>query len=592
MPAYIQGLNRSTNPIEGTHHGSCNVLWYGVIVCIVTILYSLGALLSQSRFLDQDEFLHLHAAWYIFKGFLPYRDYFDHYTPLFQFVLAPLFHLFEVENDFSEALASFFFARKLMWLTSGLLLFFTFWLGRSMRGTGVGLFAVLFLLCTEAYWHKTLEIRPDALATVFCLVSLITVVRVVQHDDNEEYVRKRMFACSGLFLALAFLTIQKVVYALPGMAIGAALYVFNPSDYGTRRRRLAHVASQLIGFCVPMLFTAGYFYLHDSLTAFIQYNFLFHLGAKGFSPYHGIHQVLYQHAFLGFFGIAGVLYSIRSILSQSSLRHGDFFVVPSTFTLLIGLFLIPVPQYQYYILFLPLVAIFAAAFVVESVPKLADLKDRLTVWQWISVAASISLAILVALAILGHHAGSHWPWYLFVGYWFGVLLVCMGLIFKRASAIAVLLFSIAMSVGPLKRLQNAVASPGTTPQLDEIRYIVENTAPSETIMDGYQGSGVYRPHAYFFWFLPYKEREGISETDKQQLLESLNDGSIAPTLILYDNHLRSISTPITEFFENNYEPVGTGVIWRRKIDGLEAADNVSYGQFAVGASIPRRHSDS
>src|SRR5207245_2903466 len=34
--------------------------------------------------------------------------------------------------------------------------------------------------------------------------------------------------------------------------------------------------------------------------------------------------------------------------------------------------------------------------------------------------------------------------------------------------------------------------------------------------------------------------------------------------ILFDQKLRAFSPGVTEFLENNYEPVGTGVIWRRK----------------------------
>jgi len=83
-------------------------------------------------------------------------------------------------------------------------------------------------------------------------------------------------------------------------------------------------------------------------------------------------------------------------------------------------------------------------------------------------------------------------------------------------------------------------------------------------MDGYQGSGVFRPHAYFFWFLPHNDQRGISEKEKQQLVEQLYNGSIAPKLILFDNKLHDFSPGVTKFFENNYEPVGTGVIWRRK----------------------------
>lgn len=535
-----------------------------VVFCLVIILYGLGAFLSQIRGFDQDEFLHVHAAWSIFKGLLPYRDYFDHYTPLFHVFLVPFFYFFNVETDFAQALGFFFFARKLMWLISGLILLLTFWLGKLWRNTEVGYIASLFLLSTEAYWNTTLEIRPDPLEVVFWLLYLIMVVRAVQ-GDREEYVRKRMFAWSGLFLALGFLAIQKVVYAFPGLAVGTCWYVLSPSDHGTWRRRLAHVAYQFVGFCVPMIFTAGYFYLNSGLTEFIRYNFLFFLGAPGFLPYGPLHQLLYQHPFLGFFGSAGLLCSLPFIFRRSSPQRGGFVIAPATLALIVGLFLIPFPLYQYYVLFLPLVAVFAATFLVDSVAKLADLRDRLTVWQWTSITALASGAILTGLMLIGRGAGSHWPLFVFTGYWFVVLLGCTALVFIRFQTLALVFFLVAMSVGPLKRLHDTLlASSEGTPRIEEMRYIMENTTPTDTIMDGFEVSGVFRPHAYFFWFIPYGVRQRLTDKDKQLLLADLYAGSISPKLILFDGNLRDLSPGVTEFLKNNYEPVGTGVIWRRK----------------------------
>lgn len=571
LPVSFYSADLQTKSIAGNFHKLDSFVDRRMIICLAILFYGLGAVLSQKRAFDQDEFLHVHAAWCMFKGLLPYRDYFDHYTPLFHLFLVPFFPFFKVETDIADAVTFFFFSRKLMWLISGLILLLTFSLGKLWRNKQVGYVAILFLISTEAYWNTTLEIRPDPLTTIFWLLYLVTFVRAVQ-GNQEEHVRKRMFAWSGLFLALGFLTIQKLVYAFPGLAVGTCLYVWGPSDRGARRLRLVKVAYQLVGFCTPLIVTATYFYLHEGLTDFIRYNFLFYLGVTGFSPYHNLHQLVYQHPFLGFFGSAGLLSALPFIFRPSSLPYGDFIIVPATVALIVGLFLIPVPHYQYYVLFLPLVAICAATFLVESVTKLADLRDRLMVWRWASIAALGSGAILTGVLLIGRGAGSHWPLFLIIGYWFVVLLGSMALIFMRARNVALVFFLVAMSVGPLMRLHNALGSADITPQIDEIRYIIENTTPTETIMDGYQGSGVYRPHAYFFWFLTYNDREGITEKDRQKLLEGLETGSIAPKLILFDKNLRGLSPAITEFFEHYYEPVGTGFIWRRK--PLPRADGI------------------
>src|SRR5262249_35808465 len=154
------------------------------------------------------------------------------------------------------------------------------------------------------------------------------------------------------------------------------------------------------------------------------------------------------------FGGAGLLCSLSFIFDWSLARRGDFIIAPATLGLIVGLFLIPVPHYHYYVLFLPLVALFGATFVIESVTKLADLRDRLTVGQWTSVAALISIAILTVLIFIAQGAESHWPLFLIIGYWFVVLFGCMALIFRRAPAVALVFFFVAMILGPLKRLQS------------------------------------------------------------------------------------------------------------------------------------------
>ena len=43
------------------------------------------------RAFDPDEFQHSHAAWCVFRGMLPYRDFFEHHTPWYYYALAPFY---------------------------------------------------------------------------------------------------------------------------------------------------------------------------------------------------------------------------------------------------------------------------------------------------------------------------------------------------------------------------------------------------------------------------------------------------------------------------------------------------------------------
>src|SRR4051812_11726916 len=65
------------------------------------------------RFYDPDELEHSHAAWSFFRGLLPYRDFFEHHTPWYYFMLSPFFRWFSVEQSFEHARRFLIFARAL-----------------------------------------------------------------------------------------------------------------------------------------------------------------------------------------------------------------------------------------------------------------------------------------------------------------------------------------------------------------------------------------------------------------------------------------------------------------------------------------------
>jgi len=530
-----------------------------VIAAIIGIFFLAVGLYSQRRQFDPDEFMHLHSSWSLHKGLIPYRDYFDHYTPLFRLFFAQFFQMFQVETNIKEAIGFLFFARKVEWLISGVVLLLTFWLGRIWRSTETGLVAVVFLLTTDAYWNLALEVRPDPLSTAFGLLSLISAVRAVRAAGDAR-ARRLKFLWSGLFLALGFLTIQKDVYGFPGIALGMCWYIWKPSEKRSRGSRITDVAIQFLGFCIPIVLTGAYFYFQHGLTQFIRYNFLFYLGGPHDSLSRPLIQFLYSQPFLGIFGVAGLLSSLATFFRNELPVRGDFIVAPTALSFIVGLFFIPTPYYQYYILFLPLVSVLASSF-------LFDAADRLREYAKFNRKKSslvASLPVLLLLILICWNSGSERPLVLVVGFWYGAFLVASLLASRLAPAFAICFFMVAISVAPSLRLLHAFALPVINPQFDEMRYILENTSPSETVMDGYQGSGIFRPHAYFYWFMPFNDRARIPMNERQGLMEDLRSGTIAPRVILFDINLRNLTPAVTEFLESNYEPTGTGTIWKRK----------------------------
>ena len=93
--------------------------------------------LTLNRELDVDEFEHLHAAWMVSRHFLPYRDFFENHTPLFYYLLLPLFRIF------AEGPALVIFVRIIMSLSAFGILLMTYKLARMDHDRTTSALAVL-----------------------------------------------------------------------------------------------------------------------------------------------------------------------------------------------------------------------------------------------------------------------------------------------------------------------------------------------------------------------------------------------------------------------------------------------------------------
>ena len=106
-------------------------------------------------------------------------------------------------------------------------------------------------------------------------------------------------------------------------------------------------------------------------------------------------------------------------------------------------------------------------------------------------------------------------------------------------------------------------------QLSGLRYVLTSTRPTDTVLDGWSGLGVFRPHAYFYFFVHGGIMQFISAQDRQQLYDGLLSGTIAPTLVIPSGTLLELSPKVDEIFSLDYEPVSRKIlILRRKAEPL------------------------
>ena len=90
-------------------------------------------------------------------------------------------------------------------------------------------------------------------------------------------------------------------------------------------------------------------------------------------------------------------------------------------------------------------------------------------------------------------------------------------------------------------------------QTERLRYVFEHTAPDDPVLDGWLGTGVFRPHPLYYFFMHPELLAMLSETEKNAFLGALETGKIRPSLITVDHNLSALGPRFARFVQRNYE---------------------------------------
>jgi 4-amino-4-deoxy-L-arabinose transferase-like glycosyltransferase len=557
------GIDRCPPPMAGRQ----DLLLISVGLILAAFVPRLWLL--QTRFFDRDELEHLHTAWLTFEGQLPYRDFFQNHTPLLYFFLAPLFMFYDAARNIDDAFALMFTARRLMWLLAGSILALTYCLGRTWRDWRIGLAAAVFLANTIMFLEKTLEIRPDLISVTCWLGALVLLVRGAQAERADASRTRYAFVLIGFLIGSAMMATQKMVFTGPGLAVAMTWYLLDPRSHGGFKGRLTNVLLQVAGASAPILAIVVYFTARGALEEFIYFNWVLNAAWQiRFSPARYLEQLWVQNGLLVGLSVIGVLGIGLRMFSREAFRRGDYIVVINGIGLFAGLFIISVPHRQYYLMFLPLIAIYAATAMVDLVDFLAARWQgkRLQNGRLFLLVNGVLFLMIAAITVWSLPAKPKSP----MGLRFTVLIGALGSAWAlshfvygfRNTALGILL--ILSSVYPLRQLHAMFYARSNEPEIQGIRYVLKNTSLAETVMDGQGGVGVFRRHAYFYWLLDPNIRRILTADEKNKLLTALQTGAVAPKVINLDHALQDLSPEITKFFEENYEPANVGLIRIRK----------------------------
>jgi hypothetical protein len=450
---------------------------------------------------DVDEFEHLQLAWMISQGMLPYKEFFEHHTPLLHFLVAPWFAIFTDAHDLVYVVPVLFrvFSTVFSLATVGVV-----WLLADLiAGRCAALLAAVALLGDSLFLAKGIEFRPDPLAVLTMMASAYALVRAV-NGRSGRWASRGWLATAGFALAAAVLSTQKVLFAGPGFLVAFALVMIPRfgiagAVYGAGWASLGAIVAM-----APMFL---FFAAHGALSDFFYSNFILNAGWPRVG-YEFLETRIRE--FLASDPVFAALAASGALLMLKHWRAGNqevAIILLPLVSLAVGVVIVPVPQEQYMFLMIPFAAVPAG----------------------IAAAGLIRVATRYFAADVG------------------------------AGAILAVLFGVAAF-----NLNGALHRPDVSGFRRKLEYIVTQTPPDATIMGGFSTGVAYRKPAFFYWILHPEIREQLSASVWQSMAADLRNGSARPEIVDLDAEIAQLPPDILAYLRSAYAPAGIGTLWRRR----------------------------
>jgi hypothetical protein len=127
--------------------------------------------------LNWDEIEYFRATDWVRQGLVPYRDFWEHHTPLQWFMFAPIVSL--VDSPGVAAIIAMRWAQVPLWIATFSLL--SLWMRRAGLSLAARLSAILLALCSSMFMLPAVEYRIDALG---CALFVLALVLLQDSDRN------------------------------------------------------------------------------------------------------------------------------------------------------------------------------------------------------------------------------------------------------------------------------------------------------------------------------------------------------------------------------------------------------------------------
>ena len=487
-----------------------------------------------------DEFQHLHAAYLVSRGERPYADFFEHHTPLFYLLGGAAMP----RDPTFDTIVHFRFAALAAHLTT--VVIGSLWAG-SVAGAGAAaLTAALLLGNFFSFAFGTLAYLDS-----FAAPLLLGAAALLAAGAG----RPLRLCVAGALLAAAMLTTQKL-----GIAIAAVLIVFlgrSPLAVDRPWRSwLTEVGAFALGGSVvtaAVLWRLG----GEAAAGLVRDAFILNLHWKA------RHPPLKEIGLLG--ASDGFLYLVAlhaTAITGWNLVRRRFVVhpedVPALFVAAfgVGAVVLPVVWSEYFIVPVTFATVVAALSIHRhwrdgTWARMSPLRSA-----WALPFAALLLAGVTArcgVTTFLPRAQGFPAWAAAASFALSASLALAGArTYQHRAATSAPLWVALLLAYPLVQQVEWAASSSNASQRRAVDYVLATTTPTETVFDGYSGYGVFRPHAYRYWFLHDEVQLMLSERERtESIIAALEDRR--PPLAIVDQWTRLLPQPVLDYIGSHYE---------------------------------------
>ncbi|MBR6412709.1 MAG: glycosyltransferase family 39 protein [Alphaproteobacteria bacterium] len=294
-----------------------------------------------------DDLEHWASSWFVFNGYTPYKDFFQHHHPLLWYMTAPVFWFIDHPIDsfqVGRVIAAIFF----FW---GCLL-----IGKIIKALGNGARSFLYVLFIYLSYPVTtgsyIQNRPDTYMVPFLLWGFYKWILFFKEKKTKDLIWCYLF----FFIAFAFL--QKAVWLLAPFGV-YQLYLLV--------RKELKWTDVFKALTIPLVCSGAYFLYLVLTGSFMRYwelNWI--LNIYFFRDYQSYQMNILDYVYTGLC----ILVCLWNIKNEKGVIRDLLFVILGFASIF---YFIPKPYYFYWIIWVP----FAAIVVGLGLGKLVISKELL-----------------------------------------------------------------------------------------------------------------------------------------------------------------------------------------------------------------------